>query len=174
MSESDNDIAARIRQRTQRLLQDSAPLCASHRSSLPDPIIRFDLRGQAAGQAQWRVNARPLLRFNLDIARRHQADFLASTVPHEVAHLVTMSCHGRTRPHGSEWRSVMAYLGIPDPKRCHQYTLEESTLKQQRRWTYRCDCRNHELSTTRHKRVQKGTTQYHCRRCGTALRSSAD
>ena len=167
---SDNDITVRIEQRTRRLLQQAAPLCASHRSPLPNPIIRFDLRGQSAGQVQWRQGARPLLRYNLDIARQHETDFLATTVAHEVAHLITAACHGRTRPHGIEWRTVMAYLGIPDPKRCHRYPLEETALKRQRRWAYQCDCGEHELSTTRHKRIQTETTRYHCRRCGAVLR----
>ena len=164
------DIKARIGQRTQQLLQAAAPLCRSHGAPLPDPLIRFDLRGQAAGQVQWRAGERPLLRYNLDIARRHQTDFLATTVTHEVAHLVTAACHGRTRPHGTEWRAVMAYLGIPEPQRCHHFELDGHGVRRQRRWTYRCKCREHELSTTRHKRAQAGQRHYLCRVCGTALR----
>lgn len=170
MDKSGNDIATRIVQRTGELLRRTAALCSTHGASPPDPEIRFDLRGQSAGQVQWRAGTKPLLRYNLDIARRHETDFLASTVAHEVAHLVTAACHGRTRPHGSEWRAVMAFLGITDPQRCHRYTLDEAVLKRQRRWRYVCDCRDHELSTTRHKRVQAGATRYHCRVCGTVLR----
>ncbi|MGB5562937.1 MAG: SprT-like domain-containing protein [Sedimenticolaceae bacterium] len=170
MSEFGGDIRGRIEKRTLQVLRQAEPLCASRGARLPDPIIRFDLRGQAAGQAQWRQGQRPLLRYNLDIAHRHQADFLATTVTHEVAHLVTAACHGRTRPHGPEWRAVMAYLGIPDAGRCHNYRLDDTAVKRQRRWAYRCDCSNHELSTTRHKRTCSGATRYHCRRCHAVLR----
>jgi len=173
VSAAGTNITARIGQRTQQLLQAAAPLCRSYGAPLPDPLIRFDLRGQSAGQVQWHAGRKPLLRYNLDIARRHETDFLTTTVAHEVAHLVTAACHGRTRPHGSEWRAVMRLLGIESPQRCHQYALDEVVVKRQRRWRYLCNCRNHELSTTRHKRMQDGTTRYHCRICGTVLRPAA-
>jgi SprT protein len=164
------NLVAAIRRRAAGLLRQAAPLCTAHRAALPDPIIRCDLRGQAAGQAIWRLGQRPLLRFNLGIARRHRQDFLERTVAHEVAHLITTACHGRTRPHGREWQGVMAYLGIADPSRCHDYSLDESEVRRQRRWTYACGCSSHELSTTRHNRIQRSGVRYHCRRCGDALR----
>lgn len=170
-----NDIATRIRRQTRELMLQCAPLCSAQGTSLPDPEIRFDLRGQSAGQVQWRAGRKPLLRYNLDIARRHQDDFLATTVAHEVAHIITTACHGRTRPHGSEWRAVMAFLGISDAQRCHRYPLDEAMVKRQRRWRYVCDCGDdHQLSTTRHKRILAGTTRYHCRICGGALRPPVD
>jgi len=166
----DQQLTERIRRRTAELLRRAAPLCAARRARVPDPVLSFDLRGQAAGQAIWGRTGRPLLRFNLDIARGHRDDFLQHTVAHEVAHLVTAACHGRTRPHGPEWQAVMVYLGIDEPRRCHDYALDESRVRRQRRWTYACTCSVHELSTTRHNRVQNAGARYHCRRCGDALR----
>ena len=163
------DITARIEHRTHELLRMSMPLCASYRVSPPDPVIRFDLRGQVAGQMYWRSGSRPQLRFNLDLASRHERDFLKNTVTHEVAHLITAACHGRTRPHGAEWSAIMKFLGVTNPKRCHDYPVDETKVRRQRRWTYRCDCAIHEISTTRHKRLQSGQTLYHCRNCGTPL-----
>ena len=168
-----DDLETAIRKRTRKLLQQSASLCASRHAALPDPEIRFDLHGQAAGQFRWRTGERPVLRFNLGIARNHPMDFLATTVTHEVAHLVTAACHGRTRPHGAEWRAVMAFLGIDEPRRCHDYPLAAGVTRQQRRWRYRCDCRDHQLSTTRHNRMGAGTVRYHCRACGSVLRRVA-
>ena len=170
MSAPGNPLTARIAHRTREVLQQAAPLCRKYRRPLPDPVIRFDLRGQAAGQVRWRHGERPLLRYNLAIAQRHEADFLTRTVIHEVAHLVTAACHGRTRPHGPEWRAVMAYLGIPDAKRCHDYTLDDTAVRRQRRWAYLCDCSSHSLSTTRHNRIQASAAHYHCRRCRAPLR----
>lgn len=173
MDDARQGIAADIERRTRQVLAQAAPLCASRNAPLPDPIVRFDLRGQTAGQALWRRGEHPMLRYNLDIAQQHQSDFLSRTVAHEVAHLITVACHGRTRPHGPEWRAVMAFLGIPNASRCHDYRLDESAVKRQRRWAYICDCSSHELSTTRHRRLQSGTTRYHCRRCHAALRPAA-
>jgi len=154
-----------ITRQTQHLLQQALPLCKRHRSTLPDPQLRFDLRGQAAGQAIWQSGQRPILRYNLDIAQRNTSDFLKYTVSHEVAHLLTLACHGRTAPHGPEWQAIMVYLGIKHPKRCHDYTLDESQLRRQRRWSYHCDCSTHQISTTRHRRIESGQRRYLCGRC---------
>lgn len=161
-------LARRIRRRTREVLAQAAALCDAHRVPLPDPLVRLDLRGQAAGQARWRAGERPVLRFNRQIAERHTADFLARTVVHEVAHLVTLACHGRTRPHGREWRAVMAELGIPQAERCHDYPVSADEVRRQRRWAYRCGCAEHAVSTTRHKRILRGA-RYLCRRCGGPL-----
>ena len=155
-----------IRLQTTELLRHALPLCREHRARLPDPVIRFDLRGQAAGQVRWHQPGGCEIRYNLDIARRHQHDFLARTVPHEVAHLLTVACHGRTSPHGPEWRAMMQYLGVSNPTRCHDYSVDEDLVRRQRRWRYQCACRGHQLSTTRHKRIQRGTTIYRCSICG--------
>lgn len=166
----DDRLRWQIRERTRAILLQSQPLCASHHTEPPAPEIRFDLHGQAAGQVRWRCNERPLLRYNLAFARNHPEDFLVTTVVHEVAHLVTMACFGRTRPHGTEWRSVMQYLGVDRPQRCHDFPLDSSTPRSQRRWAYSCDCRDHQLSTTRHNRARSGATSYLCRTCGSTLR----
>ena len=168
-SQSQQIVIDRIRERSAELLQAAAPLCAAHHVPVPDPEIVFDLRGLAAGQAQWRRHTSPLLRFNLAIAKTHEQAFLERTVPHEIAHLITAACHGHTQPHGKEWQEVMAFFGIHKAHRCHDFTVDEANVRRQRRWTYRCDCSSHELSTTRHNRIASGKTRYYCRRCQGAL-----
>ncbi len=167
-------LTAQIQRRVRELLQRAAPLCRRHGADIPEPTIHFDLRGLTAGQARWPRRGRPILRFNLSIAGRHPQAFIERTVAHEVAHLLTTACHGRTAPHGPAWRQTMAFLGIADPDRCHDYTVDEAEVRRQRRWRYDCDCSRHQLSTTRHKRVTTGMTRYVCRRCNTALRRVED
>ena len=129
--------------------------------------IRFDLKGRAAGQARFTPAGGIEIRYNLAIAALQPEQFLRETVPHEVAHVVTWLLHGqRVRPHGPEWRAVMRHLGVHDPQRCHEY--EMPSLRSQRRWPYRCACKTHQLSTTRHRRAQQGT-RYQCKACGTTL-----
>lgn len=166
----DRQITKQIRDRVAQLLRDAAPLCERHGTRLPEPDIHFDLKGQAAGQARWSNREAPRLRFNLDIARRHAQDFIDRTVVHEVAHLLTAACHGRTRPHGREWLAMMRYLGIKNPQRCHNFDLDETQVRRQRRWAYSCECSAHHLTTTRHRRVKSGKALYLCRRCGKPLR----
>jgi SprT protein len=168
-SRSSRRLAQSIRARSLELLDRAQPLFESCGVRPPEPDIRFDLRGLAAGQARWGIGERPVLRFNLAMAEAETARFLAQTVPHEVAHLVTAACWRKTRPHGIEWQSVMRFFGAP-ADRCHTYRVPDATHRRQRRWTYTCGCQSHALSTTRHNRAQAGQVSYHCRRCGDRLR----
>jgi SprT protein len=166
----DSEIRSAIEAAVARCLTRSAALGHRHGVRLPSPEVRFDLRGLAAGQFLWHRGKPPVLRFNLAIARQQPRSFIAATVAHEVAHLVTACCHGRVAPHGPEWRSTMHHLGIRSPSRCHNYLVDETLVRRQSRWPYVCDCRQHELSTTRHNRVQRNLARYHCRHCGGPLR----
>ncbi|MBS1201819.1 MAG: hypothetical protein H6R22_328 [Chromatiaceae bacterium] len=115
---------------------------------MPEPEICFDLRGRTAGQVRFGRGRPCMIRYNLVLLRENTDAFLAETVPHEVAHLIAFARYGsRIRPHGSEWRAVMEYLGA-EP--------------------YHCGCRNHRLSSIRHNRVLAGYT-YLCRRCSGPL-----
>jgi SprT protein len=174
LSNDDSALIARIERRVAELLAQAATVCRAAAPARLRPVLRFDLRGQAAGQARWQNGRRPELRFNLALARRHAPAFVEDTVAHEVAHLVCFACFGRVRPHGPEWRHVMRRFGIAEPRRCHDYDLPADTARRQRRWFYECGCRLHPLSTTRHNRIQRGLARYHCRRCGEALRFALD
>ena len=134
-----------------------------YRVPIPAPQVRFDLRGQAAGQVRqrgriWQVRYNPLL-----LAREPHA-FLAQTVPHECAHLVAFALFGRTiRPHGPEWQGVMRHFGA-EPRRCHDFAVDDLRVRRLRRFDYHCACRTHQLTSTRHHRAQAGQT-YYCVAC---------
>lgn len=161
-------LTSAIGARSLELLDQAQPFFEACSVRPPEPDIRFDLRGMAAGQARWTEGERPVLRYNLAMAQSDPSRFLAQTVPHEVAHLVTAACWGRTRPHGAEWQAIMKFFGAP-PNRCHSYAVPDATHRRQRRWPYSCGCQKHALSTTRHHRAQAGQASYHCRRCGGRL-----
>lgn len=131
--------------------------------------ILFDLRGRAAGM--FKVDgSRCWIRFNPWIFAKYYEENLGETVPHEIAHYIVHAVWGHgsrrrpVRPHGDEWRAVMAAFGVEGEV---TFDLDLSGVPQRRQAThhYRCDCRVHEVSTTRHNRVLKGTGRYHCRRC---------
>jgi SprT protein len=131
--------------------------------------IRFDLRGSTAGQMRVCGRGHYLLRYNLALLQREGEGFIQRTVPHEVAHLIVHQRFGASaRPHGAEWRAVMAALGA-DASRCHSYDVTGLNQRQLRRFAYHCQCREHQLSSIRHNRVVKGQ-QYLCKSCGQALR----
>lgn len=132
------------------------------------PVIRFNLRGQSAGQ--FRIDAGGcLIRYNLALLARHGEDFLRRTVPHETAHYLAWLLHGRgIRPHGEEWQAIMARLGA-DPSRCHQFDVSGLKARRLVHYDYHCGCADHRLTSIRHRRIREGM-RYLCRTCGEPLR----
>jgi SprT protein len=132
---------------------------------LPPLPVAFDLKGRAAGMYRVR-NEQRQIRYNPYIFGKYFDDNLANTVPHEVAHYITDMLHGirNVRPHGTEWQAVMHKLGAEPSVTCH-YNLEGIPLRRQRRFSYRCACSSHTISTVRHNRVQRGFGNYVCKRC---------
>lgn len=121
------------------------------------PRVRFDLRGTTAGWAKWQkweVN------FNAVLLIENYEDFIATTVPHEVAHLIDgiqqdraganrtyvyTSRFGRRRRskrdiHGDSWRAVMKVFGIVASARCHDYDTTNSRVGNRIRYEYTCHC----------------------------------
>jgi len=152
---------------TRRSIAQAAVLFGCELAEIP---VSFELRGRAAGMYRVRGRQREI-RYNPHIFARYFSDNLANTVPHEVAHYVTDVLHGlrRVRPHGPEWRAVMRALGAEPVATC-RYDLAGLPVRRQQRFSYRCACTTHSLSTVRHKRIQGGRVRYHCRRCQTPLR----
>ncbi len=129
-----------------------------------EPELRLDLRGASAGQARLGENR---LRLNAALLEREGADFARDTLIHELCHLAVWERHGRrARPHGPEWQALMRALGCV-PQRCHNAAV--TPLRSQRRFRYACDCSVHDITTTRHRRAQRGV-RYLCRRCSGPLR----
>jgi SprT protein len=131
-----------------------------------DPTISYDLRGQSAGQANYRHN---VIRLNRELLEKYAADFIDQTVPHEFAHLVAYQVYGRrVKPHGNEWRSIMVAFGA-EPSRTHRY--EVSKTRRLRRYLYKCNCpgKEHELTSIRHNRIRRGAG-YLCGQCNEVLR----
>lgn len=128
------------------------------------PVL-FDLRGRAAGMFKV-VGRQRVIRYNPWIFGKYFEENLRDTVPHEVAHFIVHETCGRrsVKPHGRQWRALMAEFGADDGV---TFDLDLAGVPQRRQRThpYRCGCREHQVSTTRHNRVVKGTGRYHCRYC---------
>ena len=157
----------RARERTHGLLARGRRIIGG---TLPQPELRFDLRGQSAGQMRIDASGHATIRYNPALLLRHGEDFLARTIPHEVAHYLAFLHHGRgIRPHGPEWQQMVRALG-GEPERCHDYDIDGLGARKTRRFTYHCRCGDHQLSSIRHNRISRGT-RYLCQRCGEALRA---
>jgi len=153
--------------RTHDLLQRAE---AHYGIPMPQVAIRFDLRGKAAGMLVQRSGRPPLIRYNPILLRQNRQAFLAQTLPHEAAHLVARTLYGPgIRPHGEEWRAVMAFFGAP-ARRCHDFDTHQIQGRSLRLHAYACACGEHRLTSIRHNRILKGQ-RYLCRRCGETLRA---
>ncbi len=130
--------------------------------------VRFDIRRNAglAGQYQYQLGMpEHVLRFNPHFLETETEDYLARTVPHEVAHLVNKTLElqvpGHVEDgHGQNWRGIMQDFGVsPVPR--HRYDLSRA-----RPHAYVCGCdgRVHRLSAVKHGRIQRGYP-YICRKC---------
>ncbi len=151
---------------TEACLRRVAGIC---QHPFPAIDISFDLSGRAAGMYRVRQGRR-CIRYNPYILARHFDDGLAETVPHEVAHYATDVLYGlgNIRPHGVEWKALMCALGAT-PRATASYDLTGIPVRRQQRFSYRCSCSTHRLSTQRHNRVHRGSAAYICRRCKTPL-----
>lgn len=134
------------------------------------PQVSFKLRGQKAGVAHLTENK---LRFNPQLYRENQEDFLRQTVAHEVAHLIAHQLFGLSiQPHGEEWQLIMRGVYELPPHRCHTYDVKRREVS---RFIYRCQCPQGEFpfSAQRHALVAKGR-RYFCRRCKITLRFTGE
>ena len=132
---------------------------------LPCIRVNFDLSGTSVGMYCHRGEDR-WLRFNPWIFSTDMALHLQDTVIHEVAHYAINIKYGRRRlkPHGVEWQALMVKMGA-DPRATFQADLTAVPVRRQKRHLYRCDCRDHELSSTRHNRIQRRKAVYRCCYC---------
>lgn len=155
-----NSWTAYLQQSTRQLLSTAMQ---AYGRNFPMPAIHTDLRGMTAGQAFVADNR---IRLNTQLLTEHGQAFIDETLPHELAHLVVYQLYGRrARPHGEEWKAVMALFGAK-ADRCHSYTVQPA--RQVATYRYYCNCREHEISAIRHRRVAKGR-RYVCRSCGETL-----
>jgi len=152
-----------------------------------DIDVVFNLRGKAAGMyrcyspksARHRLlnvlgaASRPIkreIRFNPWLFAKYPEDSYDNTIPHEVAHYLSDCLYGlnRIKPHGHEWKSIMRNLGA-EPTVRGSYTLEGIPVRNIKRYGYACACRQVQLTSYRHQKIQKGTQQYRCRDCNEIL-----
>jgi SprT protein len=132
------------------------------------PMVTINLHGRVAGMA---YSASRHIKYNVELYLRNKADFLARTVPHEVAHLIadwnsiTVS-YRRIKPHGREWRMVMVRFGVKDITRCHSYDTNALVMgkTQARPFVYSCGCKEFHLTRNIHNKILMGQERK-CLKC---------
>ncbi len=170
----DNEPVEPIGAQHQQRVRDATHECIARAGHIferdfPTIAVTFDLKGRAAGMYRVHNHSR-LIRYNPYIFAKYFDDNLATTVPHEVAHYVVDVLYraGSVRPHGAEWQRVMRSLGA-EPQVTGNYDLSGVPIRRQKRYSYRCGCMTHQVSSARHNRMVHNRARYYCRRCKSAL-----
>lgn len=155
-----------VEQRTEEFLCRADELFGRRFARVP---VLFDLRGRTAGMFKV-IGKRGLIRYNPWIFGKYFEENLRDTVPHEVAHYIVHEVYPRrgTKPHGHEWRNLMAQFGA-NPGVTFDLDLNGVPQRSQRSHRYHCGCQVHEVSSTRHNRVQRRKVHYHCCSCAGRL-----
>ena len=137
MSKPDLLLNPSLRLKATKAVEKAFEVAEKHyKQKFPRPEVRFDIRNTNGGEAWFHRN---LIRLNLTFLVENEKDFLASTVPHEVAHLVAHHVYDakplngkKVKPHGKEWKEVMEVLNLP-PKVKHTYDLTSLDLHKKKR-----------------------------------------
>lgn len=120
-------LSPELRAKVDAVVEASFRTCEKHyKRKFKRPEVRYNIRNTNSGGAWFNRN---LIRLNLTFLVENEEKFLATTVPHEVAHLVaryvytSKPMNGKSvRPHGKEWKEVMGVLGV-EPKTKHTYSI---------------------------------------------------
>ena len=155
-----------VRERTEFYIASAEEVLERPFERIP---VLFDLKGTTAGMFRAHGRKREI-RYNPWIFAKYWQVNLEGTVPHEVAHYIVHEVYGlgKVKPHGEEWQALMQYFEA-DPEVTFKADLADIPQRRQRTYPYRCACREHEVSTTRHNRILKGRGTYLCRYCDAQL-----
>ena len=149
----------KIQHEVDRLLDYAEQL---YSTKIPRPSLRFDLKGQTAGQSHY---SKRYLRFNLTAATRYPEKYFKTTLPHEVCHYVASHLYPYKKPsHGTEWKMVSSALCGCIFDRCHTYDLPPArvTIK----FSYQCPCKKvFKVGKVRHNRIMSNPRAYWCPSC---------
>ncbi len=92
-----------------------------YKIDLKCPTIVISKLGTAAGKAYYKLWE---IRYNIKLVNENLDEYLCNTIPHEVAHLVEWSLHGKAT-HLKNWKKIMKDFGVDKPKSYHTYNVQK-------------------------------------------------
>jgi SprT protein len=158
-----------IRQAILKKIEEYKQISNEKGFPFPSVEIRFDLRGHTAGQAliRYQNGRNDVMRFNLEIAKNNLEEFLITTVPHEMAHILQYRKDIRAKSHDGLWKYFTYVLTGKVLPRCHEFnTVPARNVK---KYLYKCSCMTHKISSIKHNRIFNGKQNYICCKCKSRL-----
>jgi len=148
------------------------------KGTAPKISISFDLnRVNVLGSCKYNDDGSSLLKLNPDLLNEMKEVYIDNVVTHEFAHACVRKYLGyykngrKIMPHGTEFKAFCRTFGISGGATTNiasnSKTLTENK-KRLNRYTYVCNCREHEVSLIKHNRMKKGD-HYGCSLCGGKL-----
>lgn len=180
-------VSPEVRKMVENKIADCIAIAENHFGrTFETPSIDYKTRGRVAGWARGTDE----VSFNGQLLMENVEEFVARTVPHEVAHCIDAAVNpemrettvkwnfntGRVRRtnrsiHGPSWKAIMILFGAPT-SRCHSYDVSRATV-QRRRSTVPYVCtscgKNVNMGLTRHRKMRAGVTEYF-HKCGNRQR----
>jgi SprT protein len=125
--------------------------------------IRYNIKGQCAGQAIREHSGKTILRFNIEAIEKDWAGMYNDTIPHEVAHLVCYLRPDLGKNHNKGWKRVCEALGGKSD-RCHTIDLTPARKVQRVRYIYQVeDGSKIKVTKTVHNRIDASPGSYFIR-----------
>ena len=174
-------VSPELRKACEAKMEETLDICRKkYGKDIPTPPLKFAHLGRRAGICQyvmpsWINNhtTTATIIINPDFFVKYYDDMLNDTVPHEVAHYISVFIHGeRGSGHGWLWKSVMHAIGLSGD-RCHTYSMEGVKTRRPMPFKYTCGCddgtKEHLVSSVIHRKHQLalsvGRKGYRCQKC---------
>jgi len=135
--------------------------------------------GSVVYRKKWIDLEIPIMKLNKDLLYEFKDLYIRDVVIHEYAHLVVYKLfpnrynwNKKVMPHWKEFKAVCSYFWIDWSSTTSTFRNSEVLKKKKnkiKKWTYKCDCSIHEVSTQRHNKIQRWI-KYVCRKCHWYLR----
>jgi len=134
-----------------------------------NPNINFKIRSVSVlGTANKTTNT---ISLNKGLYEEYNDIYLKEVLLHELAHLVVDEIYYGAKPHGREFKHICSLFGISGKASTSAFegsktmkNIRVSKRRNQKKFSYTCGCKTHEVSTTIHNRISKGS-KYVCPRC---------
>ena len=128
-------------------------------------FLKFNLKSiRSAGMAVWKRSKNiMIIRLHPLALSKYKKNYLLTTVPHEVSHIIQFVNFCSSKQHGQQFKKIMRIFDAP-PDRCHEYNLGVLRGIKRITFTHKCNCGEHEVSPLIHKRILAGQSRI-CMKC---------